>query len=116
MFRLKRILGGLGTTQLLFGAGAHFPDDKFGEVFSSWTELRHHEFIARLGDRGDQAISVGVLLTPRDDKRVWDTTMTAIFGPIKITAERLAILKDAWGDEKSAMLEVLGSGEPSRLK
>jgi len=28
----------------------------------------------------------------------------------------LAILKDAWGDEKSAMLEVLGSGEPSRLK
>ena len=116
MFRLKRILGGLGTTQLLFGAGAHFPDGNFGEVFSSWTELRHHEFIARLGDPGDQAISVGVLLTPRDDKRVWDTTMTAIFGPIEIPAERLAILKDAWGDEKSAMLEVLGSGEPSRLK
>jgi hypothetical protein len=85
-------------------------------VFSSWTELRHHEFIDRLGDRGDKAISVGVLLTHRDDKRVWDTTMTAIFGSIKISAARLAILKEAWGDEKSAMLEVLGSGEPSRLK
>jgi hypothetical protein len=115
MFRLKRVLGGLGSTQLLFGAGAHFPDDNYQEVFASWVELRHREFIERIGKRNEEAISIGVLLTPRSDELIWDTTMTAIFGPIEITPERRALLEEAWGDEKSAMLETVGDSEPTRL-
>jgi hypothetical protein len=115
VFRLKRILGGLGSTQLLFGAGAHFPDDSYQEVFASWVELRHQEFIERIGKRNEEAISVGVLLTPRSDELIWDTTMTAIFGPIEIAPERRILLKEAWGDEKGAMLETVGGSEPTRL-
>jgi hypothetical protein len=115
VFRLKRILGGLGSTQLLFGAGAHFPDDNFQDVFASWIELRHQEFIERVGERDEEAISIGVLLTPRSDELIWDTTMSAIFGPIEIAPDRRALLEDAWGDEKSAMLETVGGSEPTRL-
>lgn len=115
VFRLKRILGGLGSTQLLFGAGAHFPDDNYQEVFASWVELRHQEFVERIRKRNEEAISIGVLLTPRSDELIWDTTMTAIFGPIEIAPERRVLLEEAWGDEKSAMLETVGSGEPTRL-
>jgi hypothetical protein len=115
VFRLKRILGGLGSTQLLFGAGAHFPDDNYQEVFASWVELRHQEFIERIGKRDEEAISIGVLLTPRSDELIWDTTLTAIFGPIEIGPDRRALLEEAWGDEKSAMLETVGGSEPTRL-
>lgn len=102
-FRLSRVFGGLDRTQLCFGACSRTADGEVEQVFSTWVQLRHHEFTERLDLPERNPITVGVLLTPRPSDGLWDTTMTAIFGPLQLSADRLKLFREAWGDEASAM-------------
>jgi hypothetical protein len=81
----------------VFGVCSRF-DDTTQAVFRSWVLLRHHERAA-LGqlDQLDQAVSVGVLLTPRSDGlRDWDTTVLAVHGDPQLTEEELAASRELW--------------------
>jgi hypothetical protein len=66
------------------------------EVFGSWVQLRHHDLQEVIGD-SDTLMTVGVLLTPRrDGRRQWDTTMSAVSGPINLTSRHLALYRKTW--------------------
>jgi len=77
-WRLRTFRSVTRVPQLGFGVCSAFTEVT-QQAFSSWLLLRHHE-------RQDfkeyaDAVSVGVLLTPRTDGlRDWDTTMAAVTG------------------------------------
>jgi len=84
----------LDVPQLGFGVCSRF-DETIHNAFRSWVLLRHHE-------RGDaeqltQALSIGVLLTPRSDGiRKWDTTVLAVTGDPALTDEELTQSRHLW--------------------
>jgi hypothetical protein len=103
LWHLRRIFGGLGTTQLGFGVCSKF-NEEIQEAFSMWVQLRHHEFTQRLAGEREDPVTVGVLLTPRSDgDRLWDTTMVSVSGRIGLTHERLAACVEFWGYEEDAI-------------
>jgi hypothetical protein len=74
-WRFRIINRGLDLPLLGFGVCSRF-DATVRAAFQWWVLLRHHERApAGQLDRLDQALTVGVLLTPRSDGvRDWDTT------------------------------------------
>lgn len=100
---LRRVLGGLGMTQLAFGVCSHFSEDIQG-AFSAWLQLRHHEFMQRIAGKPGDPMSVGVLLTPRNDgHRPWDTTMVFIAGRLELTSEEIDAFVEVWKTEQDAI-------------
>jgi len=66
------------------------------EVLASWVQLRHHELQEIIG-RGDSLMSIGVVLTPRQDgRREWDTTVSAVSGHISLTTRELKLYRKLW--------------------
>jgi hypothetical protein len=84
--------------QLGFGVCSAFTEHT-QPAFSSWLLLRHHE-------RQDfkehvDAVSVGVLLTPRaDGLREWDTTMAAVTGDPELTEDELEQYRELWNADR----------------
>lgn len=101
LWHLRRISGGFGATQLGFGVCSDFNED-IQWAFGTWVQLRHHEFAERL--EAEQPVTVGVLLTPRPDRRrKWDTSMAAIRGASDLTDEELNAFRELWHSEQDAV-------------
>jgi len=83
--------------QLGFGVCSKF-SDLTRQAFSSWLQLRHHE--RRDLRTNADAVSIGVLLTPRGDGlRDWDTTMVAVTCELELTEEELRQCRELWSRE-----------------
>lgn len=99
LWRHRRIFG-LGSTQLGVSVCSQH-NEELVMAFRSWVELRHHEFTGRVG--ADDAITVGVLLTPRvGGRRRWDTTMTAVRGDIALEPGQLSVYEEIWNEGRQA--------------
>jgi Family of unknown function (DUF6444) len=86
-----------GEPQLGFGVCSKFTE-LTRQAFISWLLLRHHERrdLRTIAD----AVSIGVLLTPRGDGfRDWDTTMAAVTGELELTEEELRQSRELWNRE-----------------
>lgn len=95
LWSLRSIRGPAGKAHLAFGACSRYSDDIRG-AFSTWVQLKHHDLQQITGEH-ESLITVGVLLTPRaDDRRPWDTTMCAVAGDLKLTAEELDAYRNLW--------------------
>ena len=58
--------------------------------------LRHQQMYEALGD-DDDLLTVGLLLTPRNDgRRPWDTTLAAVRGDLELNAEYRQELEELW--------------------
>ena len=93
-WRLRTFRSTTRVPQLGFGVCSAFTG-LTQQAFNSWLLLRHHE-------RQDfkeyaDAVSVGVLLTPRTDGlRDWDTTMTAVTGDPELSEDELQQYRKLW--------------------
>jgi hypothetical protein len=96
-WRFGIINRGLKMPLLGFGVCSRF-DATIRAAFQAWVLLRHHERApAGQLDRLDQALTVGVLLTPRTDGvRDWDTAMIAVRGDPQLTEEDLTSSRALW--------------------
>jgi hypothetical protein len=91
----------LDVPQLGFGVCSRF-DEMISNAFRSWVLLRHYER-AQAGQRA-QALSIGVLLTPRSDGlRDWDTTVIAVTGDPSLTEEDLALSRRLWNSAEGSL-------------
>lgn len=94
-WKFRRAIGRSGDLHVAVAVCSEFSAD-LREVFGCWVELRHHEFHERAG-RGSDALTAGVLLTPRHDgKRPFDTTVTAVMGDLALSRETLAGYRRVW--------------------
>ena len=96
-WQFRIINRGLDVPLLGFGVCSRF-DATVRAAFQSWVLRRHHER-APVGqlDRLDQALIVGVLLTPRSDGvRDWDTTVIAVSGDPQLTEQELTSSRALW--------------------
>jgi hypothetical protein len=95
-WRLKILRGPAGQAHLAFGACSRPHSTEIQELFSWWVQLRHHDALVARKDL-EHLTTVGVLLTPRNDKRrPWDTTMSAVSGDPGFSAEELEALRTVW--------------------
>lgn len=93
-WELRTVRGTKGV-HFAYGAASRFSPDIQG-AFSAWAQLRHHEL--QQITRDDTLTTVAVLLTPRPDRsRIWDTTLSAMTGDLKLTDEELAAYRAVWG-------------------
>ncbi|MGW6865137.1 hypothetical protein [Streptomyces sp. NPDC054901] len=93
-WRFRRLLDADGTRQLIVGAATRF-DRTIKVAFTAYVQLRHHEVTTRTG-RTDESSTLGVLLTPRRDGRLWDTSTVRVHGDLEIPPEDLRIYSDVW--------------------
>ena len=85
-----------GRPYLIFGA-ASWMNERIQEQFGDFITLRHQQRIELMPERAD-AMTVGVLLTPRrDGVRLWDTTIAATRGQQGFDPRFRAFLEDLWG-------------------
>lgn len=94
-WRFRRIVGAPGAAHLALGVASRFSHEH-QEMFRWWAQLRHYDRQLQTGET--ELVTVAVLLTLRDGGvRKWDTTMTAVAGPIEFEDDELAALREAWG-------------------
>jgi hypothetical protein len=75
---------------------SHEWDDVIRGMFTTWVSLRHHELGERLG-RHDNLTTVGLAVTPRNDRRrPWDTSMVAAVGDLRLEPEVVAQYQQIW--------------------
>ncbi|MGH2917846.1 MAG: hypothetical protein ACRDLS_04495 [Solirubrobacteraceae bacterium] len=99
LWRFRRMQGEDGRLHLGFGACSG-SSQMHRDIFSTWVQLRHHQYQQLVGL--EDLTTVGVLLTHRTDgQRPWDTTITAVRGDLKLTAEEIAQYEELWdGDSR----------------
>jgi hypothetical protein len=96
-WRFRRQLNADGTRQTVYACATRF-DEHIRDAFGSYVELRHHEVAERTG-RGEELLTVGVMLTPNySGKRPWDTTMLRVFGASQLTEEEVAQFSELWNN------------------
>jgi hypothetical protein len=93
-WRCRRQLNADASRQTLWACMTRF-DSGTQPVFGSYVMLRHHEVAARTG-RPDELATVGVLLTPNDRGRPWNTTMIRVHGPSDLTPEEVTEFGRLW--------------------
>ena len=96
-WRFRSYRFGLAVPQLGFGVCSQF-NETIRDAFRTWVLLRHHErgTLAELED----AVTVGVLLTPRaDGLREWDTTLLAIRGDPYLDDDDVDRLRRLWNTD-----------------
>ncbi|MFG2271053.1 hypothetical protein ACGFNY_15035 [Streptomyces chartreusis] len=94
-WRFRRQLNADATCQTVYTCATRF-DEHVQAAFGSYVQLRHHEVAARTG-RGDELVTVGVMLTPNySGNRPWDTTMFRVFGASQLTDEEVAQFSELW--------------------
>jgi hypothetical protein len=95
LWSLRSIRGPAGEAHLAFGACSRYSEDIRG-AFSTWVQLKHQD-LQQITGKLESLITVGVLLTPRaDSRRPLDTTMCAVAGDLKLTAEELFAYRKLW--------------------
>jgi hypothetical protein len=105
-WRFRRPVGGRGKAHLGFGVcsqqfSAPHEDPMYHDILRSWVELRHHELQEITGDM--DLTTVGVVLSPRHDgKRLFDTTMVAVTGDLKLNDEELSAFRKFWSQADRA--------------
>src|SRR5258708_32489680 len=73
VWRFKSLRGNQGQAHLAYGACNKPFDGEIEAGFHLWVRLRHHEVVSVTEDV-ENLTTVGVLLTPREEKaRPWDT-------------------------------------------
>lgn len=93
-WKLRTFRSTTRVPQLGFGVCSAFTE-LTQQAFNSWLLLRHHER-QDFKEHAD-AVSVGVLLTPRTDGlRDWDTTMAAVTGDPGLSEEELQQYQKLW--------------------
>ncbi|RAO29973.1 hypothetical protein PSN13_05172 [Micromonospora saelicesensis] len=91
-----RIVNGNDRVNLIFAAVSRH-DEMAQALFGSYISLRHQQLLEAIPEQAD-ALTVGVLLTPRrDDTRPWDTTMVATRGDQGFDPPYRADLEAIWG-------------------
>lgn len=94
-WRFRRIVGAPGAAHLALGVASRLSHEH-QDMFQWWAQLRHYDRQLQTGE--SELLTVAVLLTLRHDGvRQWDTTMTAVAGPIAFEDHELAALREAWG-------------------
>ncbi|MBA3877789.1 MAG: hypothetical protein C0498_12860 [Anaerolinea sp.] len=103
---------------LIFGAASRH-DQVIANAFSAYVTLRHQQMLELIPERTD-VMTVGVLLTPREDGlRPWDTSMVATRGDQHFEPDLRTALERLWGalgsdvtqslDEVDEILDDVGS-------
>ena len=93
LWRLRSVRGN-AAVHLGFGACSRPYSDEIARGFSLWLQLRHHDVLAITKDV-ERLTSIAVVLTPRTDgQRPWDTSVTAVSGPIEFEPADLAVLRE----------------------
>ncbi len=96
VWRYRSLRGNQGQAHLAYGACNKPLDEEIQRAFELWVQLRHHEVVTVTGDI-ENLTTVGVLLTPRDDKeRPWDTTVCAVKGDLGYSARDIELLRELW--------------------
>jgi hypothetical protein len=104
IWRFKRVLGDLGSTQLYFGACSEPSGELTESALAAWAGLRHHEFTERVVPVDQDPVTVGIMVTPLPGTPVWSVSLTAYFERIDFDPDQLRLWREVWGDERSAML------------
>lgn len=82
--------------RLIFGSAPRL-NAVIQEAFESLVRLRHQEHTELMPERG-HLMTVGILLTPRDDgRRPWDTTLAAVRGEQDIDLMLRSALEELFG-------------------
>jgi hypothetical protein len=96
VWRFKSLRGNQGQAHLAYGACNKPFDGEIEAGFHLWVRLRHHEVVSVTGDV-ENLTTVGVLLTPREEKaRPWDTTTAAVSGDMGLSAADVESLRELW--------------------
>jgi hypothetical protein len=96
VWRMRSVRGGAGQPHLGFVACSRPHTDELQRMFGLWAQLRHHDVLQVTGDV-EGLTTVAVVLTPREDgRRPWDTTMVAVSGDVRFSAEELGQLRELW--------------------
>jgi hypothetical protein len=96
VWRYKSLRGNQGQAHLAYGACNRPHDKEIEGAFHLWVRLRHHEVVSVTRDH-ENLTTVGVLLTPRDEKTLpWDTTVTAVSGDVGFTAAEIESAREIW--------------------
>ncbi|MGH2763422.1 MAG: hypothetical protein ACRDLD_12740 [Thermoleophilaceae bacterium] len=96
VWQMRSVRGEGGRTHLGFGACSHPYNENIKTGFSLWTQLRHHDLVSVTGDT-DRLTTVAVLMTPRtDERRPWDTSVSAVSGDVGFTEPDLRELRKLW--------------------
>jgi len=96
-WKMRTFRATAGEPQLGFAVCSKFTE-LTRQAFISWLLLRHHE--RRDLHTSTDAVSIGVLLTPRGDGlRDWDTTMAAVTGELGLSEEELHRSRALWNRE-----------------
>ncbi|WP_138896515.1 hypothetical protein [Streptomyces chryseus] len=93
-WRFRRQLDEGGTRQLIVGAATRFARE-IQASFSAYVQLRHHEVTSRTG-RTMESSTLGVLMTPRDGVRPWDTSTVRVHGDLQLSEEELKVYSEGW--------------------
>lgn len=93
----RTFIGDGGRDQLGFAVSSERAE-RVKDMFSDWLMIRHDQR-SEFEDL-NQAKSVGVLLTPREDgRREWDTTMMAVEGDLQLTDDDRGRFNERWSKE-----------------
>src|SRR5258708_3119167 len=94
MIRLCGPLKPSRQAHLAYGACNKPFDGEIEAGFHLWVRLRHHEVVSVTEDV-ENLTTVGVLLTPREEKaRPWDTTTAAVSGDMGLSAADVESLRE----------------------
>jgi hypothetical protein len=94
-WRFRGIIWG-GRPYLLFGVANRF-NKMVQEAFSTYVSLRHQQHLDLMPERA-KMMTVGVLLTPRQDRSGgWDTTMAAALGEERWDDDDRLHFERLWG-------------------
>jgi hypothetical protein len=96
VWQMRSVRGGAGRPHLGFVACSRPHTDELQRIFGLWAQLRHHD-VLRVTRDVEGLTTVAVVLTPREDRqRRWDTTMVAVSGGVRFSAEELGELRELW--------------------
>jgi hypothetical protein len=97
VWRMSSVRAADGRIHLGFGTCSHpYTDPSVAVGLQAWTQLRHYDVLQAAGPNVvDELTTVAVIATPRfDGKRPWDTSVSAVSGPVSFDASHLRVLRE----------------------
>ena len=97
LWRMSSVRAADGRIHLGFGTCSRpYTDPEVAIGLQAWTQLRHYDVLQAGGqDLVEDLTTVAVIATPRfDGKRPWDTSVSAISGPVSFDAGQLRVLRE----------------------
>lgn len=97
LWRMSSVRSSDGRIHLGFGTCSQpYTNPNVPLGLQGWAQLRHFDVLEATGGAAvDDLTTVAVIVTPRlDGQRPWDTSVTAVSGPVKFDAADLRILRE----------------------